>query len=167
MAFYDVRGPGSVACRAYLVTASQFADVAAQEMRRPPGGEFAREFAAALPAVEELHTMGPGRYETVLRLGEIDGVPLLTVTHKEVGDLELAAPSGGYLWSVATGLREAHAWSDDRIAAYLAAMPGATGIWTRDDVADAIGGPFVVVSALRPTTPLEAVPPSPSATRRS
>ncbi len=33
MAFFDPEGESSVACRAYLLTAEQFADVAAQEMR--------------------------------------------------------------------------------------------------------------------------------------
>ena len=45
MAFFDPEGAGSVACRAYLVTAEQFADVAAQEMRLEPGGEFAQALA--------------------------------------------------------------------------------------------------------------------------
>ena len=49
MAFFDPEGTGSVACRAYLVTAEQFADVAAQEMRLEPGGEFAQALAAVLP----------------------------------------------------------------------------------------------------------------------
>src|SRR5205085_1218725 len=41
MAFYDRAAAGVVAGCAYLVTTEQFADVAAQELRRPPGGEFA------------------------------------------------------------------------------------------------------------------------------
>ncbi len=58
MAFFDPDGAGSVACRAYLLTAEQFADVAAQEMRRQPGGEFAQALAAVLPEVGELHSDG-------------------------------------------------------------------------------------------------------------
>ena len=74
MAFYDRAAAGVVACRAYLVTTEQFADVAAQELRRPPGGEFAVDLAGLLPDVESMVTTGPGRYETVVRLGELDGV---------------------------------------------------------------------------------------------
>ena len=65
MAFFDPAGAGRVACRAYLVTAEQFADVAAQEMRRPARRGVRAGPCAVLPDVGELHVMGPGRYETV------------------------------------------------------------------------------------------------------
>lgn len=136
MAFYDPRAAGSVACRAYLVTAEQFADVAAQEMRRPPGGEFARDLAGLLPDVESVHTMGPGRYETVTRLGIRDGAPQFTVTHADVRELRLAAPTAPYLWWIAEGLTEAHGWSTERIGGYLARFPGAAGSWTPEEIAD-------------------------------
>jgi hypothetical protein len=135
MAFYDATAPGRVACRAYLVTTEQLGDVAAQEMRRPPGGEFARDLAGLLGDVESVHTMGPGRYETITRLGMRDGVPMFTVTHGDVAELEPAAPSATYLWWLSTGLREAHGWDSDRIADYLAAAPGAKGSWTGDEIA--------------------------------
>ena len=136
MAFYDPRAAGSVACRAYLVTAEQFADVAAQEMRRPPGGEFAHDLAGLLPDVESVHTMGPGRYETVTRLGARDGAPLFTITHADVRELRLAAPTSPYLRWIAEGLTEAHGWSAERIGEYLARLPGAAGSWTPEEVAD-------------------------------
>jgi hypothetical protein len=135
MAFYDERADGQAACRAYLVTVEQFADVVAQEMRRPPGGEFTHELAAALPRVETAHVMGPGRYETITRLGMHDGVPLLTVTAADVGGLDLAAPGAVYLRWIAEGLSEAHGWAPERIADYLTAAPGARGAWTPGDVA--------------------------------
>lgn len=40
MAFYDPLDPGDTPARAYLLTAEQFADLAAQEMRRPPGTDL-------------------------------------------------------------------------------------------------------------------------------
>jgi hypothetical protein len=138
MAFFDPDGEGSVACRAHLVTAEQFADVAAQEMRLEPGGELALALAAMLPGLGELHRMGPGRYETVVRVGARDGVPLLTVTNHDIQGLSLAAPSARYLRSIATGLREAHGWDDARIASYLAAAPGARGSWTTATVLQAV-----------------------------
>lgn len=135
MAFYDATVAGRVACRAYLVTIEQFGDVAAQEMRRPPGGEFARDLAGLLGDVESVHTMGPGRYETITRLGMRAGVPMFTVTHGDVAELEPVAPSVTYLWWLSTGLREAHGWDDDRIADYLAAVPGAKGSWSESEIA--------------------------------
>jgi hypothetical protein len=126
MAFFDPAGAGSVACRAYLVTVEQFADVAAQEMRLEPGGEFAQAVAEVLYDITALHRIGPGRYETVARVGDRDGVPLLTITNGDVSALTPTPPSNAYLRAIATGLRESHGWDDDRIAAYLAsvAMPG-------------------------------------------
>ncbi|MEU4192106.1 histone deacetylase [Kribbella sp. NPDC026611] len=118
-AFYHWSAAGEVAARAYLLTAEQLSDVAAQEMWREPGGEFAQQLTAVLPGVEELHTLGPGRYETVVRLGELDGMPMFTVTHGTVADLEPAAPSPAYLHWIRTGLREAHGWDEERIADYL------------------------------------------------
>jgi hypothetical protein len=133
---------GTVACRAYLVTVEQFADVVAQETRRPPGGDFAMALAAALPRVETAHVLGPGRYETVVRVGCLDGASLLTVTAAEVGRLDLAPPSEGYLRWVVHGLLEAHGWSAEQVAAYLASAPGARGVWTPQAVAALLtGGP--------------------------
>lgn len=135
MAFYDAHASGRVACRAYLVTAAQFADITAQEVRKPPGGEFARNLAGLLTDVESVHTMGPGRYETVTRLGVRDGAPMFTVTHDEVASLELAAPSAPYLRWISAGLREAYGWDGDRIATYLTAAPGVKGAWTWQEIA--------------------------------
>ncbi len=136
MAFLDRGTPGRIACRAYLISAEQFADVTAQEMRRPPGGEFARELEDLLTEVESLHTFGPGLYETVVRLGTFQGAALLTVTHRDVGDLAPAAPSIAYLSQIAIGLQEAHGWGAERIGTYLARAPGVRGAWTADRISD-------------------------------
>jgi hypothetical protein len=136
MAFFDLRAPGRAACRAYLISAEQFADVTAQEMRRPPGGDFARELAGLLTEVESRQTLGPGHYETIVRLGVCEGAPLLTVTHGDVADLAPAAPSAAYLSQIATGLHEAHGWGAERIGTYLAPAPGVRGAWTADQIAD-------------------------------
>lgn len=134
-AFYDSAATGLVAGRAYLLTPEQLGDVAAQEMRREPGCEFAQDLAGLLPHVHSLHTMGPGRYETVVRLGEQDGVPMFTVTHGTVSDLEPAAPTAPYLRWIATGLTEAHGWTAGRVAEYLISAPGVSGAWTMDELA--------------------------------
>jgi hypothetical protein len=138
MAFFDPDGAGAVACRAYLVTAEQFADVTAQEMRREPGGELADAMAAALPGIDELHRLGPGRYETVIRVDTRDGVPLLTITNGDLRELAPAAPTAPYLRSIAAGLREAHHWDDARIASYLALAIGVGDAWTASAVLEAI-----------------------------
>ena len=71
MAIYDARGPGRVAGRAYLLTVEQVVDVLAQEGRQLPGLD------PDLPALarDGRHQLGPGRYETVVRIGTLDGVP--------------------------------------------------------------------------------------------
>ena len=65
MAIYDVRADGEVAARAYLITAEQFVDVLAQEMRLEPGLEV------DLASVKETgwHTLGAGRYQTLAHAG--------------------------------------------------------------------------------------------------
>ena len=139
MAFYDARAAGRAACRAYLVTVEQFADVVAQEMRRPPGGDFARDLSGLVAEVEAVHTMGSGRYETVTRLGMRDGAPMFTVTHDDVGGLEPAAPTAPYLRWISAGLREAHGWDGGRIAGYLAVAPGVAGAWTEQELLELAG----------------------------
>jgi hypothetical protein len=134
MAFYDHTAPGFVACRAFLVTAEQFGDVVAQERRLPPGGEFAEDLAGLLPDVESLVTIGPGHYETVVRLGLLDGVPMFTVTHHDVGSLRVAPPAAAYLHWIARGLQEAHGYDAARIAGYLSVAPGIRGAWSEPDL---------------------------------
>ena len=142
-AFYDPAAARRVACRAYLVTSDQFADVTAQEMRRPAGGAFARALAEALPGLHDDHVMGPGPYETVARLGECEGAPLLTVTADPSRRPPLAVPTAAYLRWVAAGLLEAHQWTPAQVGAYLSDAPGAHGVWTPEEVAEltALGQP--------------------------
>ncbi len=134
MAFFDRGRPGFAACRAYLVTADQFGDIAAQERRREPGGEFARDLAGLLPDVESVVATGPGHYETVVRVGELDGAPMFTITHHDIASLPLAAPAPTYLQWISAGLREAHGYDEIRIARYLAAAPGAAGVWSEAEL---------------------------------
>ncbi|GAA1522096.1 histone deacetylase [Kribbella lupini] len=131
-AFYDLAAPGVVAGRAYLVTVEQLGDVAAQEMYREPGSAFAEDLAEALDEVDQVRVMGPGRYETIARLGERDGVPMFTVTDVNAADLEPSAPSAAYLRWIATGLHEAHGWDPAQIADYLSEARGVAGAWDKD-----------------------------------
>lgn len=140
MAFYDAERSGRVACRGYLVTVEQFADVVAQEMRRPPGGPFSQELARMVTDGDGVHAMGPGRYETLARLGTRGGAPMVTVTCADVTTLEPAAPSAAYLRRIATGLREAHGWDAERAARYLAGHEGIDGTWSYDELVEVAAG---------------------------
>jgi hypothetical protein len=83
--------------------------------------------------------LGPGRYETLARIGAMGDAPMFTVTCGDVGSLELSAPSASYLRCIATGLREAHGWDAARSAGYLAGCPGVEGTFTFDDLVTVMG----------------------------
>jgi hypothetical protein len=108
-------------------------------MRRPAGDDFARTLAKALCGVKTAQVLGPGSYETVIRLGEQEGAPLLTVTVDASQRPPLAAPSLSYVRWVAAGLREAHGWSPTQVAEYLTSAPGARGAWAPERVAEIAG----------------------------
>lgn len=69
MAFYDPDAGGRTPARAYLLTVGQFSDLAAQEMHRPPVSDL--ELVDAVTSGR--HRFGPGRYETLVCVGERDG----------------------------------------------------------------------------------------------
>ncbi|MFJ4920622.1 histone deacetylase [Streptomyces sp. NPDC088725] len=149
-AFYDpdARGPvsprgaerdgggnatqGRVLARAHLVTVGQFSDIAAQEMYRDPGADL--DLTEVLSRGRAV--LGEGRYETLLCLGALDGVPVVTFTAPwGVGDVEWRPPAAPYLAHLSTGLLEADVWAVPAVAAYLAACPGAAGHWTPERIA--------------------------------
>jgi hypothetical protein len=135
-AFYDPTLPGAVSARAYLITASQFADVAAQEMYRAPGADL--DLSGVLTTGRD--QLGPGRYETLLCTGEFGGHPVLTFTASwSATDIDLAAPSAKYLRMLASGLCDAHGWDIARAAGYLAERPGAAGAWTVKSITAVLG----------------------------
>jgi hypothetical protein len=120
MAFYDPHADGQVAARAYLITAEQFIDVLAQETRQSPG--ITLDLAPAFRG--DRYSKGVGGYSVLVRVGEHQGVPLVTFTRDQRTTPSLAAPSAAYLQAMATGLHEAHGWSQMRIGHYLSALPG-------------------------------------------
>jgi hypothetical protein len=130
MAVYDADADGEVAARAYLITAEQFIDVLAQEMRLEP------ELDPTLSWVPEAgwRTLGPGRYQTLAHLGTREGLPMLTFTSASVRSHQLNAPAAGYLRTIALGLQEAHRWSPRVIGRYLTRFPGAAGAWSTESV---------------------------------
>ncbi len=131
-AFYDPDGPGETPARAYLLTASQFADIAAQEMYRDPGADLDLTEVMATARAQ----LGPGRYETLVCPGTLDGHPVLTFTAPwGRRDVPGNPPSAAYLRHLAAGLAESHGWDVTRIAAYLASRPGAETRWSPRSVA--------------------------------
>ncbi|WP_243770181.1 histone deacetylase [Amycolatopsis acidicola] len=131
-AFYDPALPGTAAARAYLVTVGQFSDIAAQEMHRAPGEDLDLTEVLA----NGRHRVGPGRYETLVYAGERDGFPVVTFTAPwSAADVEKNPPSAAYLRMLARGLVEAHGWTPERVGAYVAALPGASGTWTAEGIA--------------------------------
>ncbi|MCW2794059.1 MAG: histone deacetylase [Nocardioides sp.] len=120
VAFYDHDTPGFTAARGFLVTAGQLADIAAQEMYRVPQPDDPLEQVVMGPLEGGRHTVGPGRYETLVEVGRHAGAPLLTFTSPHgAGHVPHAPPSPAYLAMIATGLRESRGWDDDEVASYL------------------------------------------------
>ncbi|WP_031509046.1 histone deacetylase [Streptomyces megasporus] len=134
-AFYDPDAGGETPAHAHLLTASQFSDIAAQEMYREPGVDL--DLAEALTRGRA--RLGPGRYETLVCPGLLDGRPVLTFTAPWRSD-EVAKrpPSAPYLRHLASGLVASHGWNAERAARFLAGRPGAEGRWTPEAVAELV-----------------------------
>lgn len=141
LAFYAPEFGAGAAMRGYLLTVGQFSDLVAQEMHRVPAADLdLREVLR-----DRRSTLGPGRYETLVLAGTVDGIPVLTCTGPwDPGEVEVRAPAARYLRMIATGLAETHGWDTHRIRAYLAPLPGIDGHWSPADLAD------LVDEALRP-----------------
>jgi hypothetical protein len=118
--FFEPGGDDVVLARAYLITAGQFADVLHQEMRREPGTDV------DLTAVVRhgLHTLGPGRYETLHLAGELDDRPVVTFSAPDIDQLGIRAPADAYVVTMARGLRNTHELSDEELVDYLATCRG-------------------------------------------
>ncbi|MER7706771.1 hypothetical protein ABTX81_28225 [Kitasatospora sp. NPDC097605] len=118
-------------------TAGQFSDIAAQEMGGGPGTDL--DLATVLRTGRD--PQGPGRYQTLVCPGTLDGFPVLTFTAPwTLAEAELNAPRARYLRNLASGLADAHGWSARRTAAYLSTRPGAAGHWTVDALLAALTG---------------------------
>ncbi|UQA92242.1 histone deacetylase [Streptomyces halobius] len=131
-AFYDPDGHRHVPSRAHLLTPGQFSDIAAQEMYREPGQDL--DLTEVL--THGRAQLGPGRYETLVCTGELEGYPLLTFTapwRRE--DVTANRPAAAYLRHLVAGIVAAHGWSARRAAEYLAGCPGAEGEWTVAEIA--------------------------------
>ncbi|MEU9252587.1 histone deacetylase [Streptomyces sp. NPDC048270] len=132
-AFYDPAAAGRTRARAHLVTAQQFSDIAAQEMYREPGPDLDLDLTEVLRSGRD--ERGPGRYETLVCAGALEGLPVLTFTAPWVmHDVDWVKPSAAYMSYLAAGLLESGAWTGPSIADYLARCPGAAGHWSPDRI---------------------------------
>ena len=135
-AFFDSEISGVVAARAYLIGADQFVDLAEQEMLRDPAVD--RDLSTVL--ADGRHSYGPGRYESWIRVGERDGMPMLTISAPWGWTAApLSPPNADYLRIIGHGLIEAHGWGADQAAEYLASAPGANGEWQTSQVENLLG----------------------------
>ncbi|WP_443076768.1 histone deacetylase [Streptomyces sp. TRM 70361] len=138
-AFHDPDGGGETPAYAHLLTAAQFRDIAAQEMYREPGAgpdDQGPDPDLAGAVARGRVRLGPGRYETLVCPGLLDGRPVLTFTAPwRRGEVDGNPPSAAYLRHLTAGLVAAHGWSAARAAEYLATRPGAAGHWTPEEVA--------------------------------
>lgn len=117
IAFYDAEPEGTVYARAYRITQAQFSDLAAQEMRRDPGTDLDLSRVLA----ERRHSYGPGRYETLHLVGELDGRPVLTFTAPPDHVLPTNPPAPAYVATIVRGLVECHGLTEDQARAYVRA----------------------------------------------
>lgn len=123
VAFYDHDVPGPTPARAYRITAAQFADVAAQEMHRIPEPGDPLEEVIVNGLETGRHEAGPGHYETLIEVGELDGLPMLTFTAPHGHDaVDHTEPTAAYLAMLAEGLRESRGWTEEEIEAYFASV---------------------------------------------
>lgn len=139
MAFFDPAADDHTAARAYLITRGQLADVLAQEMRREPVADL--DLTDWTGEVD--HVTGPGRYETLIALGDRAGLPMVTLGSLDPHGHDLNPPTAGYLRTMAAGLHEAHGWDAATIGGYLATRPGAQDAWTPEAVTALITRPDV------------------------
>lgn len=120
VAFYDHDTPGGTAAVAYLVTVGQLADIARQEMYRLPRDGHPLEAVLLSPLDGGRHQLGPGRYETLVEVGRLDGLPMLTFTSPHgAAHVEHTEPASAYLAMLAAGLRESRGWDASQVTAYL------------------------------------------------
>ena len=112
MAFVDPKpGSGDIAARRYLLTIEQFQDVWAQESGRRLGTEFDLGDLADL-GQGAVRVLGPGAYDRLVVVGDVDGVVMVTfTTPHEPATLEANPPSAPYRATLIAGLVESHGLS--------------------------------------------------------
>jgi len=141
-ALYDPLMPRRAAARGWLITAGQFADVAAQEMGRVPGADL--DLGPLLAGPVTRLKVGEGHYETMILAGRRRSIPVITFTapwkYGEGGAVPLVAPGEAYLTMLARGLCESHGWNAEAASRYLAGLPGVSARWRPGQIARLLDG---------------------------
>ncbi|WP_370892551.1 histone deacetylase [Janibacter sp. GXQ6167] len=115
IAFYDPDRPGPTLARAYRITSEQLSDLAAQEMHRAPGS-----LVDLAPVIRRgRDELGPGRYETLHLVGELDGLAVITISASRWADIAPNPPGALYREMIARGLAESHGLAAAESSAYL------------------------------------------------
>jgi hypothetical protein len=127
IAIYNPYADGEMAARAYLLTFGQLSDVVAQETRRPVGSDLALD-----DGVDRQWRVSSYVYETLLHVGDRDGLPMFTITSLQ--DLEPTSPSAPYLRTMLDGLDETFGWTADERAHYLMRAPGVAAAWSAGEL---------------------------------
>lgn len=121
--FYDHLTPGFTAARAYLVTAGQLCDIAAQEMHVELNHGHPLLDIDVTRLTGGRHSFGHGMYETLVEVDRLDGVPVLTFTSPHgATDVPHNPPSQAYLAMIAEGLRESRDWDEKQIEEYFTGL---------------------------------------------
>lgn len=120
--------------RLYRITWEQFTDVHSQD--NWTGTTDAVVPTPAQMRSERVACVGSGWYDTLLYLGEHDGLPVLTFTAADrAGVGALTPPTDAYVATMARGLVESHGISVAECASYVSAAPGASGSMDPDALA--------------------------------
>lgn len=126
IAFFDPRADGELAARAYLLTFGQLSDVVAQETRRAVGD------LALGGAADRRWALPSTTYETLLHVGDRDGLPMFTITSLQ--NLDPTPPAAAYVRTMFDGLGEAFGWAADERVDYLLRAPGVAPTWTAGEL---------------------------------
>ncbi len=131
--------PGAeILVRAWRLAWDQLEDVMAQENGRLTG-PIHLEPSALVEGFSML--AGPGRYDRLICVGTLEGLPALTFTAPgPPGSVAPAAPSLAYLAHIVSGLRETFDLDDPAIVDYLGRAPGATPDLVRAALATGVSG---------------------------
>ncbi|MDC3411916.1 hypothetical protein NC797_02605 [Aquibacillus sp. 3ASR75-11] len=109
--------------RMYLITKEQFVDVVRQENETD---DITINFESILEKGSIM--VRESLYGNVLHVGDQDGIPIFTFTHKEdMNKREFTQPSERYLRMLISGYKEAYDMTDEEIARYLVTKPGVKG----------------------------------------
>jgi hypothetical protein len=119
------RRDGEVLVRAWRLGWDQFEDLVAQENGRPSTDPL--EIGPGDLAEGSSVLVGAGRYDRLVCLRTLEGLPVLTCTASwALEAVTPAAPSRDYLAHLVAGLRESFDLDDEAIVDYLGGAPGAT-----------------------------------------